>query len=131
MPLKPELYAKMLGEKLDKYGTAVYLINTGWSGGSAASGAKRIDLKYTRAMVTAALNDEFKDVEFRHSDIFNLDFPVSCPDVPEELLDPRNTWSDKDAYDKAARELARMFVDNFAKKYPDMDEEIVKAGPKL
>ena len=131
MPLKPELYAKMLGEKLDKYGTAVYLINTGWSGGSAASGAKRIDLKYTRAMVTAALNDEFRDVEFRHSDIFNLDYPVSCPDVPEGLLDPRNSWSDPEAYDKAARELAQMFIDNFAKKYPDMDEEIVKAGPRL
>ena len=131
MPLKPEIYARMLGEKLDKYGTQVYLINTGWSGGSAASGAKRIDLKYTRAMVDAALNDEFKDVEFRHSDIFNLDFPVSCRNVPDEILDPRNTWKDKEEYDRQAKELAKMFMDNFAKKYPDMDEEIVKAGPQL
>ncbi|MBQ6559984.1 MAG: phosphoenolpyruvate carboxykinase (ATP) [Erysipelotrichaceae bacterium] len=131
MPLKPQLYARMLGEKLEKYGTSVYLINTGWSGGSAASGAKRIDLKYTRAMVTAALNNEFKDVEFRHSDIFNLDFPVSCPGVPDEILDPRNTWSDPEAYDAAAKELAQMFISNFAKKYPEMDEEIVKAGPQL
>ncbi|MBR5754633.1 MAG: phosphoenolpyruvate carboxykinase (ATP), partial [Erysipelotrichaceae bacterium] len=131
MPLKPEIYSRMLGEKLDKYGTQVYLINTGWSGGSAASGAKRIDLKYTRAMVDAALNDEFKDVEFRHSDIFNLDFPVSCRNVPDEILDPRNTWKDKEEYDRQAKELAKMFMDNFAKKYPDMDEEIVKAGPQL
>lgn len=131
MPLKPELYAKMLGEKLDQYGTQVYLINTGWSGGSAASGAKRIDLKYTRAMVTAALNDAFKDTEFRHSDIFNLDFPVECEGVPSDILDPRNTWEDKEAYDEQARQLAEMFVNNFSRKYPDMDEEIVKAGPQL
>ena len=131
MPHKPQLYARMLGEKLDKYGTAVYLINTGWSGGSAASGAKRIDLKYTRAMVTAALNNEFKDVAFRHSDIFNLDYPVSCPGVPDEILDPRNTWSDPEAYDAAAKELAAMFVNNFKTKYPEMDEEIVKAGPQI
>jgi phosphoenolpyruvate carboxykinase (ATP) len=131
MPLRPQLYARMLGEKLEKYGTSVYLINTGWSGGSAASGAKRIDLKYTRAMVTAALNNEFKDVRFEHSDIFNLDFPVSCPGVPDGILDPRNTWEDPEAYDRAAKELAAMFVNNFKTKYPEMDEEIVKAGPQL
>ncbi|MBR4462251.1 MAG: phosphoenolpyruvate carboxykinase (ATP) [Erysipelotrichaceae bacterium] len=131
MPLRPQLYARMLGEKLEKYGTSVYLINTGWSGGSAASGAKRIDLKYTRAMVTAALNNEFTDVRFEHSDIFNLDFPVSCPGVPEAIMDPRNTWEDPKAYDKAARELAAMFINNFRNKYPEMDEEIVKAGPQL
>ena len=131
MPLNPEVYAKMLGEKLDQYGTQVYLINTGWAGGSAASGAKRIDLKYTRAMVTAALNEKFNDVQFEHSDIFNLDFPVECEGVPSELLNPRNMWQDKDAYDEQARDLAKMFIDNFKNKYPDMDKEIVKAGPQL
>lgn len=130
MPLDPLVYARMLGEKLDKYDTKVYLINTGWFGGSASSGAKRIDLKYTRAMVRACLNDEFKGVETKHSEIFNLDFPVKCRDVPDEILDPMQMWKDKDAYNEQARTLAKMFTDNFKKKYPDMPEEIVKAGPK-
>ena len=130
MPLDPLKYARMLGEKLDRYDTKVYLINTGWFGGSAASGAKRIDLRHTRAMVRACLNDEFRDTETGHSDIFNLDFPLHCKDVPDEILDPLKMWKDKDEYEKQARILAGMFADNFQKKYPGMPEEIVKAGPK-
>ena len=130
MPMDASVYAKMLGEKLDKYGTKVYLVNTGWAGGSAASGAKRMKLSYTRAMVTAALNGSFDSVEFRHHDIFNVDFPVSCPNVPSEMLDARGLWQDKAAYDEAANKLAQMFADNFAKKYPNMPAEIVNAGPK-
>ena len=130
MPMDPSVYAQMLGEKLDKYGTQVYLVNTGWAGGSAASGAKRMKLAYTRAMVTAALNGSFNDVEFKHHDVFNVDYPVSCPNVPDEKLDARGMWEDKKAYDEQANKLAQMFVDNFTKKYPNMPKNIVEAGPK-
>ena len=130
MPMDPAVYAKMLGDKLDKYGTQVYLVNTGWAGGSAADGAKRMKLAYTRAMVTAALNGSFDDIEFKHHDVFNVDYPVSCPNVPDEKLDARGMWEDKAKYDAQANKLAQMFVDNFAKKYPNMPKEIVEAGPK-
>ncbi len=130
MPMDASVYAKMLGEKLEKYGTKVYLVNTGWAGGSAASGAKRMKLAYTRAMVTAALNGSFDNVEFKHHDVFNVDYPTSCPDVPAEMLDARGMWADKNAYDAAANKLAQMFADNFAAKYPNMPAEIVNAGPK-
>ena len=130
MPMDPAVYAKMLGDKLDQYGTQVYLVNTGWAGGSAANGAKRMKLAYTRAMVTAALNGSFKDVEFKHHDIFNVDYPVSCPNVPDEKLDARGMWEDKAAYDAQANKLAQMFVDNFQAKYPNMPKEVVAAGPR-
>ena len=87
-------------------------------------------LKYTRAMVTAALNGSFDNVEYKHDDIFNLDIPQSCPDVPSEIMNPRDTWADKDAYDAQAKKLAKMFQDNFEKKYPNMPENIKAAGPK-
>ena len=89
MPMDASVYARMLGEKLEKYGTKVYLVNTGWTGGSAASGAKRIKLSYTRAMVTAALNGMLDNVEYKHHDIFNVDYPTSCPGVPNENLDAK------------------------------------------
>lgn len=130
MPMDASVYAQMLGEKLDKYGTKVYLVNTGWAGGSASSGAKRMKLSYTRAMVTAALNGSFDSVQFKHHDIFNVDYPVSCPNVPDEMLDARGMWADKAAYDTAANKLATMFADNFNAKYPNMPAEIVNAGPK-
>lgn len=129
MPLDPSVYAQMLGEKLDKYGTDVYLVNTGWSGGPYGTGS-RMKLSYTRAMVTAALSGELKNVEYIHDDIFNLEIPRSCPDVPSEILNPVDTWSDKAAYEAQARKLAGMFVENFRKKYPDMPENIKNAGPK-
>jgi len=130
MPMDPAVYAKMLGDKLDKYGTQVYLVNTGWAGGSASDGAKRMKLAYTRAMVTAALNGDLEKVEFKHHDVFNVDYPVSCPNVPDEKLDARGMWADKEAYDKQANKLAQMFVENFEKKYPNMPKEVVEAGPK-
>ncbi len=133
MPLPAETYAKMLGEKIEKYNTKVYLVNTGWTGGPYGVGS-RMKLRYTRAMVTAALNDAFakNNVEFRHDDRFNLDVPQSIPgsDVPAEILNPRDTWEDKAAYDAQAKKLAGMFVKNFAEKYPDMSADIVNAGPK-
>ncbi len=129
MPMDPSVYAEMLGEKLEKYGTKVYLVNTGWAGGSASMGAKRMKLAYTRAMVTAALNDSFTG-EWKHHDIFNVDYPEHCPNVPDEMLDARGLWADKNAYDEQANKLAVMFADNFAKKYPNMPKEISEAGPK-
>ncbi len=130
MPMDASVYAKMLGEKLEKYGTKVYLVNTGWSGGTASSNAKRIDLKYTRAMVTAALNGALEKSEYKHHEIFNVDYPLSCPDVPSEKLNPREMWDDKDAYDYQANELAKMFEQNFNTKYPNISHEIKDAGPK-
>ncbi len=117
MPLEPQLYADLLGERLDKHKTRVYLINTGWTGGPYGVGS-RIKLAYTRAMVSAVLNATIDEAEFIHNDMFNLDVPLSCPGVPSEMLDPRATWQDKDAYDQQALKLAAMFEDNCAKKYP-------------
>lgn len=129
MPLSPSTYAQMLGEKIEKYNTKVYLVNTGWSGGSYGTGS-RMKLRYTRAMITAALNGTFDNVEYKHNDIFNLDVPQSCPGVPDEIMNPRDTWADKKAYDETANKLAKMFQDNFAAKYPDMPKNIADAGPK-
>ena len=128
MPLHAREYARMLGQKITKHNTKVYLINTGWSGGPYGVG-KRMDLRYTRAMVTAALNGELEKVRFKHDDIFNFDIPISCPGVPSEILDPRNTWSDKTKYELSANRLAALFVKNF-QKFGEVSNEIRNAGPK-
>jgi len=127
MPLHAKIYADMLGRKIDQHHTKVYLVNTGWSGGPYGVG-KRINLTYTRAMVRAALTDGLADTEFYNDGIFNLEIPISCPEVPSEILEPRNTWSDKKKYDSSARKLARLFVKNF-EKFGKMPKEIQKAGP--
>ena len=129
MPMDPNVYANMLGEKIEKYDTKVYLVNTGWTGGPYGTG-ERMKLKYTRAMITAALNGELEKAEFVHDDLFNLDIPQSCPDAPSEVMNPRETWADKAAYDEQAKKLAGMFAKNFADKYPNMDKAIIEAGPK-
>lgn len=129
MPMDPNVYANMLGEKIEKYDTKVYLVNTGWTGGPYGTGS-RMKLKYTRAMITAALNGDLEKAEFVHDDLFNLDVPQSCPGAPEEVMNPRETWEDKDAYDEMAKKLAGMFFKNFAEKYPNMDKAIIEAGPK-
>jgi len=129
MPLHAKEYAKMLGQKIAEHNTRVYLINTGWSGGPYGVG-KRIDLKYTRAMVTSALNGDLEKTPFKHNDIFNLEIPTLCPRVPSEVLDPRNTWSDKEKYDISAKKLAALFVKNF-EKFGETPEEILSAGPKI
>jgi phosphoenolpyruvate carboxykinase (ATP) len=128
MPRPASVYAKMLGEKIKQHNTVVYLINTGWSGGPFGVG-NRIKIKYSRAMVTAALTGALDIVKYRHDDVFNLDIPTECPNVPPEILNPKNTWIDKDSYDMSARKLAQMFVDNF-KKFKDIPQEIRDAGPK-
>jgi len=128
MPRPASVYAEMLGEKISKHNTSVYLINTGWSGGPYGVG-ERIKIEYSRAMVTAALTGSLDIVKFSHNDIFNLDVPTECPNVPSEVLEPRNMWIDKDAYDLSAKKLAQMFVDNF-KKFENISNEIRLAGPK-
>ncbi|HAW50925.1 MAG TPA: phosphoenolpyruvate carboxykinase (ATP) [Flavobacteriales bacterium] len=129
MPRPASVYAKLLGEKINQHNTTVYLINTGWSGGPYGIGT-RIKIKYSRAMVTAALTGELDKVEYRHDELFNLDIPTKVDDVPPEILDPKNTWSDKDLYEKSAKNLAKMFVDNF-EKFKGVSSEIKNAGPKL
>ena len=129
MPRRASVYAKMLGERIAKHNTVVYLINTGWSGGPYGVG-KRINIKYSRAMVTAALTGSLDIVKYTHNEIFNLDIPTECSGVPSEILDPRNTWIDKDVYDLSAKKLAQMFVDNF-KKFENVSNEIRLAGPKI
>ena len=129
MPMDPSVYANMLGERIEKYNTKVYLVNTGWTGGPYGVGS-RMKLKYTRAMVTAALNGTFDDVEYKHDEVFNVDIPQTCPNVPSEIMNPRDTWEDKAAYDVQAKKLAKMFQDNFTKKYPNMPKNIAEAGPK-
>ncbi|MFY0543962.1 phosphoenolpyruvate carboxykinase (ATP) [Brevibacillus sp. H7] len=129
LPLHPVVYAEMLGKKIDEHNAEVYLVNTGWTGGPVGVG-KRMKLAYTRAMVTAALNGDLEKVEYVTDATFGVQVPTSCPNVPAEVLQPRNTWEDKEAYDKQARELASRFVENFRKKFPNA-ADIAKAGPQL
>jgi len=112
--LHPQRYAEMLREKINKYKADVYLLNTGWSGGPFGIG-ERISIKYTRRMVKAAITGEFKNIEFVNEDFFNLSIPTKCPDIPSEIFNPINTWSDKEAYKKKAKELAGDFDKQIAK----------------
>ncbi|MDX1652528.1 MAG: phosphoenolpyruvate carboxykinase (ATP) [Brumimicrobium sp.] len=130
LPLHPTKYAKMLGLKMGENDVNVWLINTGWSGGAYGTGS-RIKLKYTRAMITAALKGQLDSVEYVSDDIFGLKMPVSCPEVPSEMLNPKNTWNDKAAYDAKANDLARSFVKNFQTFEAGASEEILNAAPKV
>lgn len=129
MPRPASVYAKLLGEKINQHNTVVYLVNTGWSGGPYGVG-QRIKIKYSRAMVTAALSGALDIVKYRHDDLFNVDIPMDVDGVPSDVLDPKNTWIDKDSYDLSAKKLAQMFVENF-KKFEGVSPEIVDAGPKI
>ena len=130
MPAKPAVYAAMLGEKMEKHNTRVYLINTGWSGGAYGTG-KRIDITLTRKMVNSALNGELERVGYITDERFHVDIPRTCPGVPAEMLVPENTWSDKQAYAVTANKLARQFSDHFDRAYgnQDISESIVRQCP--
>lgn len=130
LPLHPAKYAKLLGDKLIGTDIKVWLINTGWSGGSFGVG-QRIKLSYTRAMITAALKGKLNNIEFEKLAIFDLSYPTSCDGVPSELLNPRSTWVDKLAYDETANNLAGKFVKNFEKFSAETSIEILNAGPKI
>ncbi len=127
LPLDPLLYAKQFQRRVEKAGASVFLINTGWVGGSYGVG-KRIPLKYTRTMINAAINGDLDYVPYEKDPFFNLNIPKFCPNIPQELLDPRATWLDKEEYDKTAEKLVNMFVENF-KQYTNFPEAVVKAGP--
>lgn len=130
MPLHPAKYAEMLGTKIEEENVRVWLVNTGWTGGEYGVG-ERMSLSYTRAIITAAMNGELDNVEYVKDDIFNLSMPTSCPDVPSEVLNPRNTWEDKAAYDRKANELAQKFLANFAEYEAGSSEAILKAAPNV
>lgn len=130
MPLHPTKYAELLGKKMKENHVNVWLVNTGWSGGSYGTGS-RMALKHTRAMITAALNGELDQVEYKTHEIFGLAFPLSCPEVPSDILDPRNTWADKTAYDATANKLAAAFNKNFQKYADYATEELLAGAPKV
>jgi phosphoenolpyruvate carboxykinase (ATP) len=129
MPLHPTKYAEMLSKKMKDANVKVWLINTGWTGGAYGTGS-RMKLKYTRAMITAALNGELDTVEFANHDVFGIAIPQECPNVPSEILNPRNTWDDKALYDIKAVELAQKFKLNFEKFEEFANEEILAGAPK-
>lgn len=122
-----EEYAELLGEKIEKHDTQVYLVNTGWTGGGYGVG-ERMPLKYTRLMIDAALNGTLKDAEYTKDEIFNIEVPLAVDGVPSEILVPRNVWDDKEEFDKVAKHLAEEFKKNF-NRFPDAPENILKAGP--
>jgi len=130
MPLHPGKYAEMLAERIKKHNTKIWLINTGWSGGEYGEGS-RIKLRFTRAMISAALEGKLDDVEFDTHEVFGLAMPKSCPDVPSEILSPKNTWQDKSAYDSKANVLATKFINNFKKFEDGVSEGIRNAAPKV
>lgn len=129
MPLPPVEYAKMLASKISEHNTSAYLINTGWTGGPYGIG-RRMDLKYTRAMVSASLNGDLDKAQYKHDSIFNLDIPLSCPQVPSKILDPSFSWSNNEQYVVAAKRLAHLFIENF-KRFGEETKDLAKFGPQI
>jgi phosphoenolpyruvate carboxykinase (ATP) len=130
LPLNPNKYAGMLAEKMKKHNVNVWLVNTGWTGGAYGVGT-RMKLSYTRAMITEALNGTLEKVKFDTLPSFGLAYPTTCPNVPAEILNPRNTWADKNLYDEKANDLARQFVTNFEKFASTAHAETMDAAPKI
>ena len=129
MPLHPTKYAEMLGEKMDESNVNVWLINTGWSGGEYGVG-ERISLKHTRAMISSILRGDLNNEEYTTHEVFGLHMPNSCPNVPNEILHPKNTWKNKDAYNKKANKLADAFNKNFVQFADNANDEILSSAPK-
>jgi len=129
LPLPATVYAEMLGQKIDEHGAQVYLVNTGWTGGEYGTGS-RMKLSYTRTMVRAAIDGKLADVETIQDSVFGLHIPTAVEGVPTEVLNPRDAWADKAAYDKKATELAGLFNENF-KKFSNVSEAITTLGGPL
>ncbi len=127
LPLAPKVYAEMLGRRLREHDAQCWLVNTGWQGGPYGVG-KRMDIPYTRAMVDGAVEGSLAQVEFEVEPSFGLHIPITCPGVPSRLLNPRNSWTEKAAYDRAAADLCARFAKNFEQF--DAPEEVRSAGPK-
>ena len=130
MALKPSVYAELLGQKIDKHGVQAWMINTGWSGGPYGVG-ERVNLPYTRAMVRAVLGGKLDGVPMKEDPVFGIQVPESCPGVPSEVLHPRSTWKDPQAYDEQARKLAGMFHENFERFAADVSGEGRESGPRV
>lgn len=128
MPMHPGVYADLLSDKMAEHGATAWLINTGWSGGAYGEGS-RMKIKYTRAMLNAALNGDLDNVEFVVDKRFGFEIPTSCTDVPDEVLIPRNTWSDSEKYDATADKLAQMFNDNFARYSEGVSDDVNASAP--
>jgi phosphoenolpyruvate carboxykinase (ATP) len=130
MPRNPDVYATMLGERMKKHGSQVYLINTGWSGGPYGIGA-RMDIDITRAVVQCALSGELADIEYVEDPLFHILTPRTCPNVPNDILNPRNTWEDKEAFDLRAQKLAGDFSAHFDKAYGNkgIDPAVISQCP--
>ncbi|MBO0720227.1 MAG: phosphoenolpyruvate carboxykinase (ATP), partial [Blastocatellia bacterium] len=125
----PGIYAELLRERIARHKSTCWLINTGWSGGPYGEG-QRIKISYTRAMVHAALDGRLAEVAVEPDPIFGFLVPVACPDVPAEVLKPRNTWKNENAYDEKARHLARLFRENFEQFSSGVSDEVKASGPK-
>jgi phosphoenolpyruvate carboxykinase (ATP) len=128
LPLEPSRYARMFGEKIARHNARVWLVNTGWTGGPYGVGT-RMKIGYTRAMIRAALSGALDTTAFEKDPVFNLEIPASCPDVPTEVLNPRATWANGQAYDEQAAKLASMFVENFKTFAHGVTAEVRAAGP--
>lgn len=128
MPLHPSEYARLLGENIDKHGVRVWLINTGWTGGPYGVGG-RIKLGYTRSMVSAALNGDLENVETYTDPYFGLKVPKHVHGVPDEVLNPQQTWPDQQAYQQQAQKLVQMFSDNFSQFRDRVSPAVREAGP--
>jgi phosphoenolpyruvate carboxykinase (ATP) len=130
LPQPPTVYAEMLGKKLDRHGSTVWLINTGWTGGAFGEG-ERMPIAATRTLVEEALSGRLDEADFRVDDVFGFGVPVAVHGIEDTLLRPRDTWRDPEAYDRKARELAGMFRENFKNKFADADAAVAAAGPRL
>jgi phosphoenolpyruvate carboxykinase (ATP) len=128
LPLHPTKYAEMLGDKISKYGSKVWLVNTGWTGGPYGTGS-RINLKYTRAMIRAAMKGHLDNVQYVNHDIFGISMPTTCDGVPDQVLNPKSTWDSSAAYDEKADHLAHLFIDNFERFENEASEAILGAAP--
>ncbi|MDX1666850.1 MAG: phosphoenolpyruvate carboxykinase (ATP), partial [Saprospiraceae bacterium] len=125
----PNKYAELLAQKIKKHEATAWLVNTGWTGGGYGVGS-RISLKYTRAIIDAIHEGSFDQVETKSEPYFGFDIPTSCPGVPSEILIPKNTWDDKQQYEKAREKLVGLFRNNFKKFEKGVNPDILKAGPK-
>ena len=125
----PNKYAELLAEKISKHNATAWLVNTGWTGGAHGVGS-RIKLKYTRAIIDAIHNGDFDQVETRKDADFGFEIPTSCPNVPAEILIPRNTWADKAAFDATKQKLIGLFQKNFQQFEANTNAQIIAAGPK-
>lgn len=126
----PYKYAELLKNKIERYGVTCWLVNTGWVGGPYGVG-KRISIKYTRALLNAALEGKLNDVRFKKDPIFGFEVPQSCPNVPDEVMNPATSWHDQKEYDRRYKDLAMRFVQNFAKFTDGTPQEVIDAGPKV